>query len=528
MKIDLIPVDKFILLNKLEEVSDSMLFEKGNIPTDNGLLSTRIFGSSVTNRKETFAFMDLNGHFLHPSIYKLLKRLNKNFEYVVNGAKRFIIKDGQIVEDEENGETGIEFLYKNWDKLDMKKNNSMMRNERIDVLKAYPRDTLFIKQWIIIPAFYRDVNLQDTDSGKVAPHELTVLYSKLLRLVSMIKDENGFDFTLNTTRGNIQDTLVEIYDNLKSKIEKKNGIIRKFLLGKSIDYGVRSVISAPTFNANNPDDMLVDFYHAGIPLHQCCVLFTPFMVHWLKNFFRREFESNANKYPIKDKDGSLRLVKLKNPESYFTEEYIKKALQRFVSSPSNRFDPIEVPIDESENVQGKKYMRFKGRYYDKDKPETESPLANRPATWTDILYMAAYEVTQDKHVYITRYPLTDYLGIFPNKISVLSTHDTVPMYVSGRVYPFYPDINLKLTKDEVSTSFIETVNISNLYLSAIGGDYDGDQVTVKAVFSMEANAETDKNMRSKSHIISALGTNSRTSTNEAVQTLYMLTRSKDE
>ena len=36
--------------------------------------------------------------------------------------------------------------------------------------------------------------------------------------------------------------------------------------------------------------------------------------------------------------------------------------------------------------------------------------------------------------------------------------------------------------------------MSNVYLKAIGGDYDGDQVTVKSVFSQEANEEAEKKM----------------------------------
>ena len=52
---------------------------------------------------------------------------------------------------------------------------------------------------------------------------------------------------------------------------------------------------------------------------------------------------------------------------------------------------------------------------------------------------------------------------------------------------------------------------------------DGDQVTVKAAFSLEANEELDKMMNSKSHFISLGANNVRTSSNEAVQSLYNLT-----
>ena len=40
-----------------------------------------------------------------------------------------------------------------------------------------------------------------------------------------------------------------------------------------------------------------------------------------------------------------------------------------------------------------------------------------------------------------------------------------------------------------SNKFIDTLNMTNLRLKSIGGDYDGDQVTVKIAFTKEANEE---------------------------------------
>ena len=528
MKIDLIPVKKFIQVNQLREVTESIIFEKGNIPTTGGLLSTDIFGVSVNDRRETYAYINLNGRFLHPFIYKLLKRMNRNFESLVYGSKKFIInKEGQLIEDPEKGETGLEWLYKNWDKINFTRNNSMARNERIDVLEAFPKDTLFTEAWIVIPAFYRDVNLQNAGQGKISHHEINDKYAKLIRLSSILRNDNNFDFVLNTTRAKIEETLVEIYDLFKGKIEKKQGLIRKSLLGKSIDYGDRSVISAPVFKSNKPEDMEVDFYHCGIPLAQCCSMFTPYIVAWTKRFFQRELEKTGNKYPIRLKDGTIKYVKLKDPGMHFNEEYIKKQLDRFVHSFYDRFDKIELPIDDP-TYDGKIYLSFAGREWDGKSTLTESPLAVRPATWTDIFYQAAVDVTSDKMVYITRYPLLDYFGTFPNKITVLSTHETVPVYVGTRLYKNYPKIDLKKTKEQVSVSFTDTITMSNLYLTGLGGDYDGDQVTAKACFSQEANMEAEKFMRSKSHILNIYGQNMRKTTNEGVQTLYMLTKFEDK
>lgn len=528
MEIYLIPMHKFIGINNLSEVSDPVIFEKGNIPTPRGLLSTEIFGTTAKERQETFAYINLHGHYLHPFIFKMLKRMNRNFEAIIQGSKNFIVTDkGELIEDEEKGKTGVEFLYKNWDKIKFERNSSTIRNERIDLLKSQEKDTLFVKYWDVIPAYVRDVNLQSTAQGKVSHHEINDLYSRLIRLCATVNSGNMFDFSLTSTQYRIQTTLVEIYDLIKSKLEKKNGLIRKSLLGKSIDYGSRSVISAPIFNANLPEDMEVDFYHAGVPLAQCCSLFTPFITSWVKNYLRRELELVGAKYPVYDDEGKIKFyLELEEPSIAFSEEVIKKAIDRFVHAPADRFEIIYLPFKEHPDMpKGKRIaMTMAGPNSDIGGPEDTSPLVKRPLTWTDLFYQAAVDVTADKMVWITRYPLLDYFGMFPIKVRVLSTIKTEPMYVRDRVYERYPVVDFNVPKSDLSVYFVDTLRMSNLYLAGLGGDYDGDQVTIKAVFTQEACQEAEKIMRSKTHILNVYGSNMRKTTNEGVQTLYTLTK----
>lgn len=521
MKVDLFDTAEFIKINNLQEISDPMLFIRGGVPSPNGLLSTDIFGVSINDRKTTYAYIDLQEYFIHPFIYKLLLRLNRNFSHIVHGTRKYIIDNGLLVEDEENGKTGIRFLYDNWEKINFDKNNSLIRNERIDLLNAYKKNVIFTKYWIVIPAFYRDVNLQNIERGKLSHHEINDKYSKLIRLATLISNDNSFDITLMSTKAKIQTTLVEIYDLLKGKLEKKQGLIRKNLLGKSIDYGARSVISAPTFHTNKWDEMNIDLYHVGIPLAQCCSLFTPFIISWVKGFFRREFEKSGNKYPIAH-NGQMKFIELDNPELHFNDEYIKKQIDQFIFSYTDRFIPIELPVKDK-SIKGPIYMKFTGRIYDKNDPLSGS-LLERNATWCDILYQAAVEVTSDKMVYITRYPITDYFSTFPAEITVLSTIETLPIFINGTVYRHYPHIDLSKSKQSVSTSFHDTLTMSNLLLKGLGGDYDGDQVSVKGLFTQEANEEARRLLKNKSFLLNIQGENMRTTTNEGIQTLYMLTK----
>ena len=70
MKLDIFDVKEFIDVNHLKEVTNATLMEKDGSPHKDGLLSNEIFGITTKSRKETFAYINLYGHYFHPHIYK--------------------------------------------------------------------------------------------------------------------------------------------------------------------------------------------------------------------------------------------------------------------------------------------------------------------------------------------------------------------------------------------------------------------------------------------------------------------------
>lgn len=518
MKIELFDFDEFIELNHLQEVTSPILFERGGIPNPNGLISNEIFGVNVKSRKETFAYIDLHGHFFHPHIYKIIKRVFRNVDKIINGEEYFsITKDGELVKDPENGETGIDFLYENWEKIKWKGNGGMS-TERTNLISKSKKKEVFISKMIVIPAFYRDIHSNQKGGGETS--ELNNYYTNLIRMSSLIRERDMFDFTFHGTNYGIQTNIVNIYNYLKDKLDKKSGLLRKYLLGKNTDYAVRTVISAPTYTADDPKDNIVDFRHSALPISQVCVLCYPFMVAWLRNFFERELIEEKNvKYAHNinsDIDDSF--VTIKNPESYFNDTYIKKAIDRFVKDPSSRYDKIEVPTTGNKPM----YLIFQGRYT--NVRAEQAGIVNRFMTWTDLLYIASCEIVRDKHVMVTRYPILDNFGIFLSRIHVSSTLKTAPMEINGTIYKWYPVIDLNMSKEEVGNNFIDTMVFSNSYLKGLDGDYDGDQITAKIIWTQEANEEIERVINSKSFVLSSNGKNMRTCDNENIQTFYVLTK----
>jgi len=521
--------DKIIEQNNLKRVSNPIWFIRGNEPTPDGLFSEEIFGTTPKERRRNHAYIDLKRKFIHPYVYEVLVKLYKNIQRICAGESAWWIDaDGKPIEikdpsdsryNEDN--TGLGWFIENFHKMKFEPNESELRSDRIQLIESLTDDEIFISKWIVIPVFYRDV---DRSSGKPQIPELNYEYKNLISYANSLTNET-IGFYSNGAMFRIQSTLVKIRKYGQSLIEKKKGAFQQTVLGKSVDYGARAVISVPSLNGcDKPDDCVVDILHSGIPLAKCLELGYPFVSKWVIEFFEREFEGRKSMTVYKrKKDGSIEMseVPIRDQTEIFTKSFIDKKMNYFIHTYGGRFEPVKIKCQDGSEA----YMLFTGRGYSKDISNPKSAtISNRPMTWTDVFYLAAVETLSDKHVYITRYPLTDYFGTFPSKIAVLSTVKTMPVIINNKVYPHYPVVDLSLSEGEVKTQFIDTVSMSNLYLDAIGGDYDGDMVSIKMCYTVEANQEADELIHNIKHYISIQGNLVRVLSNEAYLTFYNMTR----
>ena len=520
MKVELLDVDEFVKLNKLKEVSSPILFQQGKVPDPDGLISNEIFGINTKDRKQTFAYIELYGHYFQPHVYKVVKFLFSGIDSIINGSEYYRVINGKLVKDE-SGETGISFIYKNWEKINWRNDSdSTIREERVSLLENTPKNIIFMTKQIVIPAFYRDIQ---STSGGGETNELNRFYTNIIRYSNSLSQRGMFDFEMYAAESSIQNQIVAIYEYFKQKLEKKQGILRKYLMGKTVTYASRSVITANPYHDNDPDDAMIDYEHCGIPMSLLCGLVNPFLVPWVKRFFDNEFVSHNQHKEVFDPDtGETKSIeRLESPETFFTEKYIRKMVDNFVRNPESRFDPIVVPISGGKTAK----MVFTGkRMHGNDNPE-QSTITYRPFTVTDLLFIALYDIVKDKHALITRYPMSHMFNVFPNKISVTSTIDTEPVILNGNIYKWYPAVDLSVPKHEIGTKFIDSLRFSNAYLPGLNGDYDGDQVTIKILYTQEANRELDHTMKRKSSFLNVSGSSAmRMIGNEAVQTFYVMTK----
>ena len=468
MKIDVLDMKRLIEVNKLQEVDSMHLFSSKMTFDSKGILSNDIFGISRDDRQSTFAYIDLKRKFLHPHIYqKVLKSMFKGIVFLVAGQRYYSVKDGVLVEDDD-GWTGLEELYKHWDEIDWNKSKSANDTNK-SLLILLKRDQIFIDKELVIPPAYRDVMLAGTMDSSDHVNKLNALYQKLISGVSLIQQGGLFSRTQYNTQLKIQETLVEIYTYFKGQISKKQGLIRKYLIGKSVDYGVRSVISAATYNHDKFEDNIIDLEHTAVPIAECCSTFYPFIESWLRNFFTREIINDPNLIMFYDKETKKEFTAtIKDPELQFSEKSIRKMINDFCLNPDNRFRLIEVLVE----IPGKKELQYthanmilKGKII-ADNNVTKS--LNRAMTITDLLYLACVDACEKRHVMVSRYPVGTDKGIYFSLVRVQSTREHIHIVFNGKDYPRYPVIDFKVPQDQVGIQFIDSLVLSNSHCEGMG------------------------------------------------------------
>lgn len=523
LQVSLLDVDDFVKKNNLVEITNPVIFDTSSNPTSDGLLSNTIFGITKESRASTFAYISLKKKFLQPLVYRIWSKVDSKIKSVIHGIGTYSIdKSGNIVEDPK-GDNGIDFLRKNLDKIKFRETDSIKRERYIKFLNDN-RKNFFTDKLIVIPPFFRDIKV---DGGKISVGDINKLYINVMVSASAIGDSTEYGFSIGkSVEGRLQEGLIEIYkwfgtgtdSNPNGGLPGKFGVIRRANLSKTTDYATRLVMSAPKLDVENMEDIRADFDYSVLPMTSAAANFFPFVIFHMRRFFENEFIGDT-KYPILDKDGTIIYGEIEDYQIQFSDEVLKKELDRFIHGYSDRFRPVKVLC----RVKGKQeYLDLKWKGFYKE-PDVKALKNERPLTWCDVIYMACEEAVKDRMILITRYPIDTFYNEFATKIRLSSTIETEEAVFDNVVYTHYPKIRKEDIGKDTSSSFIDTMNICNGYLDSIGGDYDGDMVTIKGVYTDEANAELKKQLASNIHFINLGGNPVISTSKESIQALYAMT-----
>lgn len=453
LKVDILDIDKLIRVNHLAEISNPKILSSQLTFQSDGLLSNEIFGYSTVQRQTTFAYIDLHGHYIHPIVYKeICMKSMKIVPKIVSGQETVSVVNGKLTPDPD-GWTGLENLYKHWDEITSFGSTPNSIGNKI--LKSFTKSDVFIDKYLVIPPFYHDADINARDR-KVKVSELTSMYSKLISDVQFkLNNMTSFDIIGHASTQKIQEEIVSIYLYLESQLAKKQGYIRKRLLAKKTDYGIRSVATAPSFTGNNIDFQSIEYGKVYIPVSLLMSSAYPFIMRFIKEFFSDISNRVTFRPPTDDQ------WEIYQPDIQFDVEYIEKLINNYMKLPTTRFDPIKMDIQNLTTGEIKQVTMLE------EKTDlTTHTTEQTPVTSLDICFRAAYDSCYDRYAKVTRYPVLSVYGIFFAQIDVISTNKTIPIQVQGKEYQKYPIIHIGMAKKDIPSQFINTIKFS---LARLGG-----------------------------------------------------------
>lgn len=530
MIMDVMDVDRMVTVNNLKPVTSVLFFNEDGVPDTNGLFSYDIFGlPGSIERKLRPAYIELDAPYVHPHVYKVLISLDRKLEGLINGTEFFIYNQStkyfEHVTDETPGMgTGIKFLYDNWDRLVFRESESRKRSDRLDLLKTLKKEEAFITKQFVIPAFLRDMSAEAMSSSDVNGY-----YKKIISSVHNIKSMGSINFSYHITRSIIQKTINETYEYFTGLLRLKTGFMHQAIMGKNIDYGVRTLISAPSFNANSWKDLPGDFTHAAVPLSQCISQFTIHVQAWVKNWVDSNIQGRTNilVYDTKTKQ-IVRKELAEDWDKDFSPDAIVKKINLYISTPDSRFYPVNIRFADGSYGPFAFTDGVKDLILSTGEMDASKLKGIRYFTWTDVFYLAAYYVTQDCHILVTRYPVTGHHSEYFAGIKVRSTFRTTQMLIGTTKYDYYPVIELGTPAEKIESLFIDSLEIFSPYIGPMGADHDGDQVTSRAIWSEEGNKWTEDYINSPANILGLSGRSVRKPGDVATHTMYNFLRDPED
>lgn len=319
-KLELFDFDKYIKQQDLKEVKNSNLLslnDKGFDPE--GLWSETIFGRiGSKERKTRFGYVKLNNVMIRPVVYRLMKTYSDDIRKILTKTNKYRLgPKGELIEDEENGQTGLLFILNNYKKIDFEK---CAKKEKTAVGKYINdnKDLIFINNyWIIPPGGIRDMSL--ARNVKLQKAEINEIYEKIIELNDQLNLYSFDDDMKSIIIQELFNCLLQAHVWNQDKMTGKTGLLRGTMLKKSMDYTAR-VIATP--------DPKIPFGSIGVPWHDLLVLYEPFIFHYVLKV-KPEIQNLIKEF-----------LKIEHEHPINTEEF-KKLINTIVVNPNNITDPLK-------------------------------------------------------------------------------------------------------------------------------------------------------------------------------------------
>ena len=244
-----------------------------------GLFSEVIFGNKETReRAHTFSYINLHCKVLHPALVKPLYRLNGKVLEILQLEKTYNLTKDNILEAAEFGElNGVTSVINHFPQLLAREEEDGIRKDiKNMMLWQFKNNLAFIDKCIVIPAAYRDAQIEDS-TGSLRIPVINEYYQKIIKLSLQIKslgmEEGSPIYEIHAAK--MFALINELYDFILSKLSKKSGMVRQDILGKRVDFSGRAVIVGGATEIRSDE--------IGVPYKMLVKIYEPFILHYLFN-----------------------------------------------------------------------------------------------------------------------------------------------------------------------------------------------------------------------------------------------------
>lgn len=488
-----------------------------------GLFSEIIFGEMGSNQRfKQFGYIKLNTTILHPMIFVDITRTRKIYKDIMSG-QIFVKFDSEIKDfiqckvDDGGANTGYAFFMNhfheiNWDSF---KDKSDVVEDKIKLIRKFP-DRLTIDKMLVIPAELREYRIED---GRGTSDEINNLYLSLLNLARTDSDRTNKNTAIyDPLRYKIQLKAIEIFNYIKD-ILKDDGYLEKKFGSRAIAWSTRNVISPPSTSSEVLGDKnSLKCNETAVPLFQGAKAFQLLVVNKLRTlFFAPIINMESTQVAAINKTTfNLQYISVtdKEKQRYLSDDGIGDMITLFKHKEYRRNHVtirdenlesyfLYLVYEDNNTIYLSRSKSDMENFYYKKFNKTINLNKLRPLTMVEMLYISTYLASYNKHVLLTRYPVTWLDSMYPSNMKLNTTTPKKIVYLKSL---FNDEMNLELDNyPDLKGEFVDSLKVHPSRLAGLDADHDGDQINCTGVISDESNKEISEYMNSLAYYVGQNG-----------------------
>jgi hypothetical protein len=467
-----------------------------------GLFSTQIFGRVGSDERDTtFGRIKIAVPVFDPTTFDILMSLKGLYPAIINETKFAVwdeVERDFVASDPLKGDTGYDFFFRHWNKIQFAKSNSDRRNIKIQMLEKY-KDEATLQSFVVLPAGLRDI--ETNEAGRLEENEVNELYRRVLSSARVLNIgvTTGDLRSLNAPRRSLQRAIQEVWQYFFDFIGGKRGYMAQRMASRRIFDGTRNVITAmDPIRAEIGMGEALDINKTQAGIFQTAKGTRPMTIGILRKVLMEHvFEDtpeSTHAWLINPKTFERVHVNVgfQIKDRWTTKDGLGKVIESF-REDSLRQSALQI----NGMYLGLIYEKdgaYKMFYDIAELPEGLSRHNVRPITLTDFLYLNCVERWLQCYLIPTRYPVAGAGSIYPSQIALVST---VPATQARRLdenWEAGPNSFVVNSYPLRNAVYFDSMSVHPAMLVGLGADHDGDMASGNIVMADESIKELDNLM----------------------------------